>query len=65
MYYFTGNFEDLMENLDLLHSHYVEKSKINISTLNFSGINTNPFEYDDGSELFVRINQNIKELIAH
>ena len=56
MYYFTGNFEDLMENLDLLHSHYVEKSKINISTLNFSGINTNPFEYDDGSELFVRIN---------
>lgn len=37
--------------------------KINIATLNFSGINTNPFEYDDGSAMFKQINSHVKELI--
>ena len=33
---------------------------MNIASLNFSGINTNPFEYDDGSEFFKRINDNVQ-----
>lgn len=34
-----------------------------MATLNFSGINTNPFEYDDGSEMFNALNENVKQLI--
>jgi len=64
VFYFTGNFEDMMENLDLLEAEHVRKSKISIATLNFSGINTNPFEYDDGTPFFERINQNVRELIS-
>ena len=59
VYYFTGDFEDLMENLDTLQTHHVEKSKLTFATLNFSGINTSPFEYDDGSDLFASLNRNI------
>lgn len=38
-----------MENLDTLETQHIEKSKVKVATVNFSGINTNPFEYDDGS----------------
>ena len=33
---------------------------MNFATLNFSGVNTNPFEYDDGSDIFKRINENVQ-----
>jgi hypothetical protein len=52
-----------MENLDLLETQHVEKSKMNVATLNFSGVNTNPFEYDDGSEMFTKINKSVQEII--
>ena len=51
-----------MENLDLLQTHHIEKSKVNVATLNFSGINTNPFEYDDGSPIFTKLNATIASL---
>ena len=34
------------------------KSQIKAATLNFSGINTNPFEYNDGSEFVKHLNHN-------
>lgn len=37
--------------------------KFTVATLNFSGINTNPFEYNDGSDLFQRLNTTAKKLI--
>lgn len=37
---------------------------MNVATLNFSGVNTNPFEYDDGSEMIDEINKNVQHLIA-
>jgi hypothetical protein len=43
VYFFTDNFQDLMENLDILEALHVDKSKLTVATLNFSGINTNPF----------------------
>ena len=52
-----------MENLDLLETQHVEKSKMNVATLNFSGVNTNPFEYNDGSEMFTKINKSVQEII--
>ena len=52
-----------MENLDVLEKQHIEKSKMNVATLNFSGINTNPFEYDDGSDFFKAINENVQELL--
>jgi hypothetical protein len=64
VFYFTGNCEDMMESLDMLEAEHVRKSKVSVATLNFSGINTNPFEYDDGSVFFEKINQNVRELIA-
>ena len=33
-------------------------SEINVATLNFSGINTNPFEFNDGSKNFRTLNDN-------
>lgn len=64
VYYFSGDFEELMETMDLIEAEHVKKSTVSVATLNFSGINTNPFEYDDGSELFQRINAYAQELIA-
>jgi hypothetical protein len=43
VYYYSGDFEDMMDSLDILQAHHRKLSKINIATLNFSGINTNPF----------------------
>ena len=34
-----------------------------VATLNFSGVNTSPFEYDDGTALFVSINQNVRDIL--
>lgn len=39
------------------------QSDLVVATLNFSGINTNPFEYDDGSEFFQKLNQTVANLI--
>ena len=37
------------------------KSKdFDVATLNYSGINTNPFEYNDGTELFSNLNHNFQ-----
>ena len=36
---------------------------MNVATLNFSGVNTNPFQYDDGSEMFAQINKNVEEIV--
>ena len=37
----------------------MEPSKaIKVASLNFSGINTNPFEFNDGSEFFKTLNTN-------
>lgn len=36
---------------------------MNFASLNFSGINTNPFEYDDGSDMFKKLNTNVEELM--
>lgn len=52
-----------MDSLDILQARHRANRIINAATLNFSGINTNPFEYDDGSELFKALNENIKALI--
>ena len=52
-----------MDSLDILQGRHRNNCTINAATLNFSGINTNPFEYDDGSEMFVALNENVKELI--
>jgi hypothetical protein len=52
-----------MDSLDILQTRHRANCSINAATLNFSGINTNPFEYDDGSELFTALNENIKQLI--
>lgn len=49
LFYFNGDFEDLMDSLDVLQNHHRKSRIISVSTLNFSGINTNPTEYDDGS----------------
>lgn len=62
VFYFTGNFEEMMESLDLLQQEHLRSTTMHAATLNFSGINTNPFEYDDGSELFTRINAYVQEL---
>lgn len=56
IFYFNGDFEELMDSLDILQTRHRANCSINAATLNFSGINTNPFEYDDGSELFTAIN---------
>lgn len=60
IFYFNGDFEELMDSLDILQARHRENCCINAATLNFSGINTNPFEYDDGSKLFSSLNENIK-----
>lgn len=39
-----------MDSLDALHSVELKKRKFILASLNFSGINLNPFEFDDGSE---------------
>lgn len=52
-----------MDSLDVLQNHHRKSRIISISTLNFSGINTNPTEYDDGSELLAALNANVKELL--
>jgi hypothetical protein len=35
-----------------------------VATLNFSGININPFEYNDGSPLFEALNRNFLHVKA-
>ncbi len=52
-----------MDSLDVLQNHHRKSRIINVSTLNFSGINTNPTEYDDGSQLLAELNANVKELL--
>lgn len=39
-----------MDSLDVLYNVEIKKRKLVVATLNFSGINVNPFEYDDGSK---------------
>jgi hypothetical protein len=56
IFYFNGDFEELMDSLDILQTRHRANCCINAATLNFSGINTNPFEYDDGSDLFTSLN---------
>lgn len=62
LYYLNGDFIDMMENLDILHSTLQQQRNISFASLNFSGINTNPFEYDDGSELFLTLNAHFQIL---
>ena len=52
-----------MDSLDVLQNHHRKSRIISVSTLNFSGINTNPTEYDDGSQLLTALNANVKELL--
>ena len=33
-----------------------------VASLNFSGINTNPFEYNDGTALFEALNRNFLQI---
>jgi hypothetical protein len=49
-----------MDSLDILQQRHRNNCSIDAATLNFSGINTNPFEYDDGSDMFTSINENVK-----
>lgn len=44
--------------------HKAHHPSLKVATLNFSGINTNPFEYDDGSERLTRLNETVQQLIA-
>jgi hypothetical protein len=37
---------------------------LKIGSLNFSGINTNPFEYDDGSDVIAGLNNKFKLIVA-
>lgn len=50
LYFINGDIEELMDNLDVLHRVERQRRTIKVATLNFSGININPFEYFDGSE---------------
>ena len=34
-----------------------------MATLNFTGVNLNPFEYHDGTEIIEKIDKNMKEII--
>ena len=36
----------------------MEAPSLKVATLNFSGINTNPYEFNDGSPLFQQLNEN-------
>ena len=36
--------------------------EIKVASLNFSGINTNPFEYNDGSPFFLTLNLNYQNI---
>jgi hypothetical protein len=40
----------------------IELPCLNVATLNFSGINTSPFEYHDGTEEKTELNRVFKEL---
>jgi hypothetical protein len=40
----------MMDTLEVLYKKQSELRNVKTATLNFSGINTNPFEYHDGSE---------------
>jgi len=41
-----------------------DKQTISVATLNFSGINNNPFEFDDGSDIFNKLNTNFQLIKA-
>lgn len=56
LYFITGNLEDMMDTLEVLYHKQRELRNLKVATLNFSGINTNPFEYHDGSEEYDKLN---------
>lgn len=41
---------------------YLKQNFITVASLNFSGINTNPFEYNDGTPFFKELNKNFKHI---
>lgn len=43
LYFITGDIEELLDNLDCLHQVEKKRRCIKMATLNFSGINLNPF----------------------
>jgi hypothetical protein len=63
LYYFNGDIEELLDSLHIMHQVESERRAIKVSTLNFSGINTSPFEYFDGNEQTKRISEHMKEIL--
>lgn len=60
LYFVNGDIDDLLDSLDTLHRVETQRRNIKLATLNFSGINLNPFEYYDGSEDTRKISENMK-----
>lgn len=52
-----------MDSLDTLYSEELKRRKFTLATLNFSGINLNPFEFYDGSEEIQKISENMKTIL--
>jgi hypothetical protein len=63
LYYFNGDVEDLLNTLDIMHQVENERRVVKVATLNFSGINTSPFEYFDGHEQTKILSQYMKEIL--
>ena len=63
MYLLNGDIDELLDSLDALHKVESGRRKIKVATLNFSGINTNPFEYFDGSKEIEAISNNMKQIL--
>lgn len=52
-----------MDSLDALYSVELKRRKFILATLNFSGINLNPFEFYDSSEQIKKISENMKTIL--
>ena len=63
LYYINGNVDELLDSLDAIHSVEQARRKIKVATLNFSGVNLNPFEYHDGSDVMQAIDAKMKSII--
>lgn len=63
LYYMNGDIDELLESLHTIHSVETNKRKLKVASLNFSGINLSPFEYQDGSEEFKAIDGKMKLII--
>lgn len=47
----------MMDTLEVLYQKQTELRNIKVATLNFSGINTSPFEYHDGTDEYDQLNR--------